>query len=208
MNNNSSKENHIHKSNTILDAAPVVATYNRDNQQTNNSNLYSLPHKGIFQPEPNILICKAHCCIKFIGLYIFLYGALFGTIFPAIGIIKHIIVLTVVGFLIFGICVIVAICLSCFLTTEVKFVFSNSVVEIIVSRTCRKNRQIAQKEEIANIIFDYIETPKGVYQSLHIMFKNGIQNDYFGCKSNPPCFTKYEVEYFNNEVKRLLQNEI
>jgi hypothetical protein len=92
------------------------------------------------------------------------------------------------------------------LTIEVQFVFSNPLVEIIRLSLCKKKIQAVHKEEIANIIFDYNEAPNGTYQSLHIMFKNGNQSDYFGCSSNPSCFTKYEIEYFNNEVKRLLNN--
>ena len=131
---------------------------------------------------------------------------IFGIIFPIAGIMKKIIILTVVGLIIFSVCVIVAICLFCLLTTEIKFVFTNSFVEITVSYSCHKKKQIVQKEEIANIIFEYKERKKGVYHALHIMFKNGIQNDYFSFSSNPPCFTFYEINYFNNEVKRLLKN--
>ena len=100
----------------------------------------------------------------------------------------------------------VAIFISCSVTTEVQLVFTQPLVEIIVSSLCKKRRQTVNKEEIANIIFDYTPGGKGVYTSLHIMFKNGNQSDYFGCRSNPPCFTKEEIDYFNHEVKRLLGN--
>ena len=86
------------------------------------------------------------------------------------------------------------------------------MVEITVFSVCRKKNRIIEKSEIANIIFEYIDNKKnkrnkdGAYHSLHIMFKNGIQEDYFSFNSSPPCFTKYEVDYFNNEIKRLLQN--
>ena len=73
----------------------------------------------------------------------------------------------------------------------------------------RKRKQIIEKSEIANIIFEHSERQIGgrkrIFQSLHIMFKNGIQNDYFNFSSNPPCFTKYEVDYFNNEVKKIIR---
>ena len=191
--------------NVTLNPAPEITPISETYQKpSNSSDLYSLPHKGIFQPDPNILICKTHCCCKFIGLYVILFGSIFGTVFPTVGILNKMIIFTIIGSIIFSICFIVGICLFCCITTEVHLAFSYPMVEIIVLSVCRKRRQTVHKDEIANIIFEYNEAQKGAYQSLHIMFSNGTQNDYFGFTSSPPCFTKYETEYFNNEVKRLL----
>ena len=110
------------------------------------------------------------------------------------------IIFTIVGSIIFSVCFIVGICLFCCITTEVHLSFSNPMVEIMVLSVCRKKRQIVHKDEIANIIFEYNEGQEGGHQTLYIMFSNGTQNDYFWCSN----FTKYEMEYFNNEVKRLL----
>ena len=121
------------------------------------------------------------------------------------------IVFTIIGFLFILITIIIGTILFYTITTEVKFTFSNPMVEITVFSVCRKKNKIIEKSEIANIIFEYIDNKKnnrnkdGAYHSLHIMFKNGIQEDYFSFSSSPPCFTKYEVDYFNNEIKRLLQ---
>jgi hypothetical protein len=190
--------------NNYLDSSPQEAQFRGENLQM--YNLDTIPHKGIFQPEPNTLIIKGNCCLKFIGLYIVIFGIFFGITFPAVGIATHFIIFTIIGFTIFGICVIVAIIISCSITTEVQLIFSYPLVEIIVSSLFKKRRQNVNKEEIANIIFDYTPSGRGVYTSLHIIFKNGNQSDYFGCRSNPPCFTKEEIDYFNNEVKRLLGN--
>ena len=184
------------------DAAPVYPATPVQNQNY----LNTIPHKGIFQPEPNTFICRPSCCCKFIGLFVFLYGCIFGTIFPAVGIKAHMPVMTIVGFAILGCATIASICVFCLVTTEVMISFSNGMVEITESSVCRKNKKIVDKHEIANILFEYTAAGKGVYQSLHIIYNNGIQKNYFGCTSNPPCFTKYEVDYFNNEVKRLLEN--
>ena len=186
-------------------AAPVAINANNNDQ--NNIDLNYFPHKGIFQPKPNILICKVHCCCKFIGLYVILFGLIFAIVFPTVGILNKKIIFTIIGIIIFSICLIVSIILFCLVTTEVKFIFNEVSVNIIISKVCQKREQIVPKEEIANIIFDYEIQEKGkVYQELHIMFKNGIQYNYFGFSSNPPCFTKYEIIYFNKEVKKLLEN--
>ena len=184
------------------EAAPVFAATPVQNQNY----LNTIPHKGIFQPEPNTFIIKPSCCCKFIGLFVFLYGCIFGTIFPAVGIKFKMHVMTIVGFAIFGCATIASICVFCYVTTEVMISFSNGMVEITESSVCRKNKKVVDKREIANILFEYTAAGRGVHQSLHIIYNNGIQNDYFGNTSNPPCFTKYEVDYFNNEVKRLLEN--
>ena len=176
----------------------------QNNLTTNN--LYSMPHKGIFQPEPNTLICKSGCCCKFIGFYVILYGSIFGIIFPIIGIKNNMIVMTIVGFLIFGGSFIGAMCVFCLLTTEVIFKFSNEMVEITAFTLCKKRTKMVNKYELTNIIFEYSPRQKGVYHSLHILYNNGIQNNYFSFSSNPPCFTKYEVDYFNMEIKRLLDH--
>ena len=105
------------------DAPPPITPYNQAHSYKNN--LYSIPHKGIFQPDPNTLICKSHCCYKFIGLYAILYGSIFGIVFPSVGIPKHLIVFTIIGFSIFTACLIVGICLFYCTTTEVKFFFSS-----------------------------------------------------------------------------------
>lgn len=184
------------------DAAPSITPYNQDFSSQNNLN--TIPHKGIFQPDPNTLICKAHCCCKFIGLYVILYGSIFGILFPIIGFTKHLIVFTIIGFILFTTCLIVGICLFRCITTEVKFAFSHPMLEITVSSVLRNKKTIVNKNEIGNIIFEYTEARRGAYHCLHIMFNNGIQEDYFSCKTNPPCFTKYEIEYFNKEIKNLL----
>ena len=163
-------------------------------------------YEGILHPEPNIYICKIHCCIKFIGLYIFLFGCIFGITFPLVGFTTKLIIFTVTGFTIFFICLIIAILISCLLTIEVKFTFIYSTVEIITSSVCWSKKKIVDIKEIADIYFEYTQKGRGVYHSLHIRFKNGIENSYFNLNSRPPCFTKYEVDYFNNEVKRLLEN--
>ena len=190
--------------NNIDEPAPLVISTKDDYQQKNNLNYF--PHKGIFQPEPNTLICKTQCCCKFIGLYVILFGSIFGIVFPTVGIMTNMIVFIIVGTCIFSITIIVGISLFCSITTEVKFTFSKPLVDITISSMCKKKTQIVQMNEIANIIFDYNESRRGAYHVLHIIFKNGVQNNYFSFRSNPPCFTKYEIEYFNNEVKRLLEN--
>ena len=79
------------------------------------------------------------------------------------------------------------------------------MVEITVSKMCGTKKQFVEKREITEIFFEYTETEKkGTYQALHIKFNNGIENIYFKLKSRPPCFTKNEVDYFNNEMKKLL----
>ena len=203
------KEGSIPQTNETSNPPPFETLNSLDFQS---GNLYDFPHKGIFQPNSNTLICKTHCCCKFIGLYVMLFGSIFGIIFPIFGIAKNLIVLTIIGSLFFLITIIIGTILFCTITTEVKFTFSHPMVEITVFSVCRKKNKIIEKSEIANIIFEYIDNKKnnrnkdGAYHSLHIMFKNGIQEDYFSFSSSPPCFTKFEVDYFNNEIKRLLQN--
>ena len=197
------KEGYIPQTNETSNPAPFATPNNLDFQS---GNLYEFPHKGIFQPNSNTLICKTHCCCKCIGLYVILFGSIFGIVFPTVGIAKNMIVFTIVGSLFFLITIIIGTILFCTITTEVKFTFSNPMVEITVFSVCRKKNRIIEKSEIANIIFEYNENQRGAYHSLHIMFRNGNQDDYFSFSSSPHCFTKYEVEYFNNEVKRLLQN--
>ena len=182
---------------------PLITNTKIDYQQKNN--LDNFPHKGIFQPEPNILICKAPCGCKFIGLYIILFGSIFGIFFPIVGINTKIIVFIIAGTGVFSITIIVGIILFCTTTTEVKFTFSKPLVDITISTLCRQKKQIVQMDEIANIIFDYHEKGRKVHQELNIIFKNGTQYRYFNFNSSPPCYTKYEIEYFNNEVKRLLE---
>ena len=187
--------------NVALNPAPEIMPISETYQKPNNSRDFnSLPHKGIFQPYPNILICKTHCCCKFLGLYIILIGSIFGTVFTTIGIIEKMIISTIAGIFFFSVLFISGISLFCSIIIEVHLAFSNTSVEIIELSVCREKRQIVHKDEIANIIFEYNEGQEGGHQTLYIMFSNGTNNNYFG--SN--CFTKEEIEYFNNEVKRLL----
>ena len=168
-------------------------------------NIYT--HKGIFHPEPNIFICKAHCCCKYLGLFIILYGSIFAIVFPLTGILCNIFAFIIVGPSILLGCLIAAIIIFNTVTIEVKFTFSHPMVEIISSSMCKKKRLFVEKMEISEIFFEYTETnKKGIYQALHIKFNNGNENTYFKIKSNPPCFTKYEVNYFNNEMKKLLSS--
>ena len=185
------------------DYPPPITPYNQAHSYKNNLN--SIPHKGIFQPDPNTLICKSHCCCKFIGLYVILYGSFFGIVFTLAGLTKHFIVFTIIGLSFFTACLIVGIYLFYSITTEVKFIFSDPMLEINVSSVLRKKKRIVNKNEIANIIFEYSTKKKGAYHSLHIMFNNGIQENYFSCSCNPPCFTKDEIDYFNNEMKNHLE---
>ena len=196
------KEGYIPQSNETSSPAPFITPDNLDFK----SHLYDYPHKGIFQPDPNTLICKTNCCCKYIGLFIMLYGSLFIVFCVPIGIMENLIGFTIFGFLLFLLTVIVGIILIFKKVNEVKFTFSNRMVEITSSTMCSRKTKILEKTEITNIIFEYNDIQKGVYQSLHIMYKNGVQNDYFGFKKNLPCFTKYEINYFNKEIKRLLNN--
>ena len=186
------------------EAFPQITTFNQEFQQGNN-NLYNFPHKGIFHPEPNTLICRGNCCYKYVGLYPILYGLGFGCTFIPIGIFTKMIVFTIIGSIIFLASLIVGICLCYNIKTEIKFVVSYPMIEIIASSMCITNKKIVNISEIGNIIFEYEGSKNNsIYQSLHIMYTNGEQTDYFGFSSKPPCFTKYEVNYFNNEIRNLL----
>jgi len=191
------------------EAPPETAAFTQGFQDGNNI-LYNFPHKGIFHPEPNTLICRGNCCYKYVGLYPILFGLGFGCSFIPIGIFTKMIVFTIVGSIIFSASLIVGICLFYNIKTEIKFVVSYPMIEIIASSMCRTNKKIVNISEIANIIFEYDcskynPNDSGIYQSLHIMYTNGEQKDYFGFTSTPPCFTEYEVDYFNNEIRNLLQ---
>ena len=185
------------------EAPPGPGDFNQDG-----NNLYNIPHKGIFHPEPNTLICRANCCYKYVWLYPILFGLGFGCVFIPIGIFTKIIVFTIVGSFILLASLIVGICLEYKINVEVKFVASYPMIEIITSTMCKSNNKIVNISEIENIIFEYKESntkKKSIYQSLHIMYTNGEQTDYFGFRSSPPCFTKYEVDYFNYEIRKLLR---
>ena len=176
--------------------------------QDGNKNFYNIPHKGIFHPEPNTLICRANCCYKYIGLYPILFGLGFGCTFIPIGIFTKIIVFTIVGSFFFLAGLIVGICLSCKINEEIKFIISYPIIEIITSSMCKSNTKIVNISEIGNIIFEYEVSntrKKSIYQTLHIIYTNGEKTDYFGFRSSPPCFTKEEVDYFNFEIKKLLR---
>ena len=186
---------------------PESGDFNQRFQVVNN-NLYNIPHKGIFQPEPNTLICRANCCYKYIGLYPILFGLGFGCAFIPVGIFSKIIVFTIVGSLIFLAALIVGICLLYKINVEIKFVVSYPIIEIINSSMFKSNTKIVNISEIGNIIFEYEASntkKKSIYQTLHIIYTNGEKTDYFGFRSSPPCFTKEEVDYFNFEIKKLLR---
>ena len=140
-----------------------------------------------------------------------LFGLGFGCTFIPIGIFTKIIAMTIVGSFIFLGGLIVGICLACKINVEIKFVVSYPMIEIITSTLFTSNRKIVNISEIGNIIFEYTgntlhsSKKRSIYQSLHIMCTNGEQTDYFGFNTSPPCFTKYEVDYFNNEIKKLLR---
>ena len=100
--------------------------------------------------------------------------------------------------------VIYVICCFCINAVELQLLFSNFEVEITEKFVCRKKKQIVQKEEIDDIKFVYYHhRRKGTIYNLHITFKNGEIKKYF---KYSPHFTSYEVEYFNDEVRRLLDN--
>ena len=190
------------------EAPPPSGDFNQGFQLDGNNNLYNYPHKGIFHPEPNTLICRGNCCFKYVGLYPILFGLGFGCTFIPIGIFTKIIVFTIVGSFILLTSLIVGICLACKINVEVKLVVSYPMIEIITSSLFTSNKKIVNISEIGNIIFEYEvsnTSKKSIYQSLHIMYTNGEQTDYFGFRSSPPCFTKEEVDYFNNEIKKLLR---
>ena len=94
----------MEKKRNAFTTSPFNSEENTDFFNQNNFN--NVPQKGIFHPEPNIFICKAHCCCKYIGLFIILYGLFFGIVFPLIGIIKNIIAFTIFGSVIFLGCLI------------------------------------------------------------------------------------------------------
>ena len=169
-------------------------------------NVYT--HKGIFHPEPNIFICKAHCCCKYIGLYMILFSSFFGIFFPVIGFINNLIVLIIIGSGIFLFNCIIGVLLLCLNTIEVKFTFSHPMIEITTSSIFITNSKLVGKSEISEIFFEHRETrSNGFYQALHIKFNNGSENRYFNFNSNPPCFTKNEVDFFNNEMKKYLSSD-
>ena len=85
-------------------------------------------------------------------------------------------------------------------TVEVKFTFSHPMVEISVSSVLKIKKKFVEKKEISEIFIEYTEKPKGIYQALHVKFKDGIESIYFGSEF----FTKNEIDYFNNEIKKLL----
>ena len=64
-------------------------------------------------------------------------------------------------------------------TVEVKFTFSHPMVEISVSSVLKIKKKFVEKKEISEIFIEYI---------------------YFGSEF----FTKNEIDYFNNEIKKLL----
>ena len=132
------KEGYIPPTNETSSPAPILTPDNINVQQ---SNLYQYPHKGIFQPDTNTLICKTHCCCKYIGLFIILFGAFFGIIFPTIGIATNMIAFIITGSSIFLVTIIEGIILFCTITTEVKFIFSNPMVEITISAMCSKKQK-------------------------------------------------------------------
>ena len=181
-----------------------TAAFSQGFQNVNN-NLNSIPHKGIFHPEPNTLICRGNCCYKYVGLYPILFGLFFVCLFIPLGICLKVFVLTLIGSIFFSASLIVGICLFCNIKTEIKFVVSYPMIEIIVSSMCITNKKVVSISEIENIIFEYKDKINYIYQSLHIMYTNGEQKNYFGFNTSPPCFTEYEVVYFNNEIKKLLR---
>ena len=186
--------------------SPSFSSYNSD--FSNKNIIDTSPQKGIFHPNPNTYICKVHCCYKFIGLYIFLFGTIFGITFPLAGILAKLIIMTIVGFIIFFICLLIAILISCLLTAEVKFTFTYPKVEITASSACWSRKQIVDIKDISTIYFEYYQKGSGVYQALHIIFKNGNENSYFNFNSRPPCFTKIEVDFFNEEMKKNLLTDL
>ena len=184
--------------------APVFIVYNDNNIQPNNLDNY--PHKGISQPDPNTFICKTNCCCNCIGLYVILFGAIFLVFFVPAGIITKMIVMIIVGSSIFVITLVVGICIFYYKTVEVKFILSYPMIEIITKSMLKTKSINVHKSEIANIIFEYKQKKKGIFQQLDIIFSNGNKNNYFSFSSNPPCFTKYEVDYFNNEMSKFLKS--
>ena len=69
------KMSYIYQNNglaSLLNETPSeTAAFSQGFQNVNN-NLNSIPHKGIFHPEPNTLICRGNCFYKYVGLYILL----------------------------------------------------------------------------------------------------------------------------------------
>ena len=183
-----------------------TAAFSQGFQDGNNS-LNNIPHKGIFHPEPNILICRANCCYKYLGLYPILFGLTFGSIFIPTGLKSKKIVFALIGSIFFSVSLIAGICLFCNIKAEIKFVVSYPMIEIIASSMCLTNKKVVSISEIENIIFEYRapNNGNGIYQILRIIYTNGERKNYFGFNSSPPCFTEYEVDYFNNEIKKLLR---
>ena len=146
-----------------------TAAFSQGFQDVNN-NLNNIPHKGIFHPEPNTLICKGNCCYKYAGIYPILFGLGFGCLFIPLGITTKLIAFTLVGSIIFSASLIVGICLLCNIKIEIKFVVSYPMIEIIVSSMCISNKKVVSISEIENIIFEYKDKINYIYQSLHIMY--------------------------------------
>ena len=154
------------------EAPPPSGDFNQGFQLDGNNNLYNYPHKGIFHPEPNTLICRGNCCFKYVGLYPMLFGLGFGCTFIPIGIFTKMIVFTIIGSIIFLASLIVGICLCYNIKTEIKFVVSYPMIEIIASSMCITNKKIVNISEIGNIIFEYEGSKNNsIYQSLHNVYK-------------------------------------
>ena len=193
-------------SNETSETSPFISEDNPDFQ--NQNNYTSFPHKGIFHPEPNIFICKSNCCCKYLGLFIFLYGSFIGVLLPAIGISKNNNSFIILGPVVFLGCLILGILVFYCVTIEVKFTFSYPMIEITTSSIFITKSKLVGKSEISEIFFEYREIRNnGFYQALHIKFNNGSENRYFNFNSNPPCFTKNEVDFFNNEMKKYLSSD-
>ena len=69
--------------------------------QDENNNLNNIPHKGIFHPEPNILICRANCFYKYLGFYLILFGLFFVCLFIPLGIHSKVYDLALIGSIFF-----------------------------------------------------------------------------------------------------------
>ena len=113
------------------EAPPPSGDFNQGFQLDGNNNLYNYPHKGIFHPEPNTLICRGNCCFKYVGLYPMLFGLGFGCTFIPIGIFTKMIVFTIIGSIIFLASLIVGICLCYNIKTEIKFDNEQAIWQVL-----------------------------------------------------------------------------
>ena len=183
---------------------PVIKDYKNCN------NISQIPHKRVFQPEPNIFYISNGCCTKCIPYFFTLLGAYFLLMASLFG--KNSFgIYAVLGFffLLFGL-------LSCCnMIHKIYFIMDQNNLTVIKKAIAGKKTRVYNRGELQRVEFNSFYTISqsrfGSFMynySVVIVLTNGNAEPIFSTSSSSALFTIDEINYFLYSINTHIQTKM